>query len=193
MMQLAAVVVGVAIGLVIGWLLAVARSRRTLENALREAETSATAAISETIAVRKELESRKLETEGLRAELRDVENARAALDARADEMRQRFDEQQRMLGEAERKLSDTFRSLAADVLKNTNESFLTLAGERLNSLVYTCSTRNPSRRLIVSTEAKEPRTRRTASALFAAMELATARAAGSSSLSGRQASTAPRR
>jgi len=134
MMQLVAVVVGVAIGLVIGWLLAVARSRRTLENALREAETSATAAISETIAVRKELESRKVETEGLRAELRDVENARAALDARADEMRQRFDEQQRMLGEAERKLSDTFRSLAADVLKNTNESFLTLAGERLNSV-----------------------------------------------------------
>ena len=134
MMQLAAVVVGVAIGLVIGWLLAVARSRRTLENALREAETSATAAISETIAVRKELESRKVETEGLRAELRDVENARAALDARADEMRQRFDEQQRILGEAERKLSDTFRSLAADVLKNTNESFLTLAGERLNSV-----------------------------------------------------------
>ncbi len=134
MMQLAAVVLGVAIGLVIGWLLAVARSRRTLENALREAETSATAAISETIAVRKELESRKLETEGLRAELRDVENARAALDARADEMRQHFDEQQRMLGEAERKLSDTFRSLAADVLKNTNESFLTLAGERLNSV-----------------------------------------------------------
>jgi DNA recombination protein RmuC len=134
MMQLAAVVVGVAIGLVIGWLLAGARSRRTLENALREAETSATAAISETIAVRKELESRKVETEGLRVELRDVENARAALDARADEMRQRFDEQQRMLGEAERKLSDTFRSLAADVLKNTNESFLTLAGERLNSV-----------------------------------------------------------
>ncbi|HEY1851862.1 MAG TPA: DNA recombination protein RmuC [Candidatus Binataceae bacterium] len=134
MMELAAVVVGVAIGLVIGWLLAVARSRRTLEDALREAETSATAAISETIAVRKELESRKVETEGLRAELRDVENARAALDARADEMRLRFEEQQRILAEAERKLSDTFRSLAADVLKTTNESFLTLAGERLNSV-----------------------------------------------------------
>lgn len=134
MMELAAVVVGVAIGLVIGWLLAVARSRRRLEDALREAETSATAAISETIAVRKELESRKVETEGLRAELRDVENARAALDARADEMRLRFEEQQRILAEAERKLSDTFRSLAADVLKTTNESFLTLAGERLNSV-----------------------------------------------------------
>jgi DNA recombination protein RmuC len=133
MVQLAAVLVGIAIGVVVGWLLAFARSRRTLEAALREAETSATAAISETIAVRKELESRKQETEGLRADLRDAENTGAALDARADEMRLRFEEQQRLLADAERKLSDTFKSLAADVLKTTNESFLTLAGERLNS------------------------------------------------------------
>jgi DNA recombination protein RmuC len=133
MVLLAAVLVGVAIGAVVGWLLASVRLHRTLEAALREAETSATAAISETIAVRKELESRKQETEGLRGDLRDVENARAALEGRADEMRLRFEEQQRLLADAERKLSDTFRSLAADVLRTTNESFLTLAGERLNS------------------------------------------------------------
>jgi DNA recombination protein RmuC len=134
MVQLATVVVGVAIGIVVGWLLALARSRTALEAAIRDAETNATAALSETIAVRKELESRKLETEALRANLRDVENANAALDARADEMRQRFEEQQRLLADAERKLTDTFRSLAAEVLKTTNESFLTLAGERLNSV-----------------------------------------------------------
>jgi DNA recombination protein RmuC len=134
MVQLVAVVVGVLLGCAIGWLLAAARSRRTLERVVRDAETQATAAISETIAVRKELESRKQETEGLRADLREAENASAALDARADEMRQRFEAQQRLLGEAERKLSDTFKSLAADVLKSANESFLTLAGERLNSV-----------------------------------------------------------
>jgi DNA recombination protein RmuC len=133
MVLLAAVLVGVAIGVVVGWLLASIRSRRALEADLREAETSATAAISETIAVRKELESRKQETEALRDDLRDAENAGAALEARADEMRLRFEEQQRLLADAERKLADTFRSLAADVLKTTNESFLTLAGERLNS------------------------------------------------------------
>src|SRR5580700_10449860 len=115
MVQLVAVVVGVLLGCAIGWLLAAARSRRTLERVVRDAETQATAAISETIAVRKELESRKQETEGLRADLREAENASAALDARADEMRQRFEAQQRLLGEAERKLSDTFKSLAADV------------------------------------------------------------------------------
>jgi DNA recombination protein RmuC len=133
MVLLAAVLVGVAIGVVVGWLLASMRSHGILEAGLREAETSATAAISETIAVRKELESRKQETEGLRADLREAENDGAALEARADEMRLRFAEQQRLLADAERKLSDTFRSLAADVLKTTNESFLTLAGERLNS------------------------------------------------------------
>jgi DNA recombination protein RmuC len=135
MLQLAAgLLLGVIFGAIIGWLLASARSRKAIEGALREAETQATAAITETIAVRKELESRKLETEGLRIELREAENAGAALDARADEMRLRFDEQQRLLADAEHKLSDTFRSLAADVLKTTNESFLTLAGERLNSV-----------------------------------------------------------
>src|ERR1700719_1931576 len=145
MVQLVAVVVGVLLGGVIGWLLASARLRASLDRALREAETQtagavreaetqATAALSANIAVRAELESRKLETAALRADLREAQNARAALDARADEMRLRFEEQQRLLADAERKLTDTFRSLAADVLKNTNESFLTLAGERFSSV-----------------------------------------------------------
>jgi DNA recombination protein RmuC len=145
MVQLVAVVVGVLLGGVIGWLLASARLRATLDRALREAEsqtagavreaeTQATAALSANIAVRAELESRKLETAALRADLREAQNAKAALDARADEMRLRFEEQQRLLADAERKLTDTFRSLAADVLKTTNESFLTLAGERFSSV-----------------------------------------------------------
>ena len=134
MVLLVAVLLGILVGAAIGWLLSINQSRKTFEGAIREAETQATAAIAETLAVRKELESRKDETEELRADLRDVENARAGLDARADEMRLRFEEQQRLLADAERKLSDTFRSLAADVLRTTNESFLTLAGERLNSV-----------------------------------------------------------
>jgi DNA recombination protein RmuC len=145
MVQLAAVAVGVLLGCAIGWLWAGARARAALDRALREAEaqtsgavreaeTQATAALSANIATRAELESRKLETEALRADLREAQNARAALDARADEMRLRFEEQQRLLADAERKLTDTFRSLAADVLKTTNESFLTLAGERFGSV-----------------------------------------------------------
>jgi DNA recombination protein RmuC len=132
--QLAAVMLGVAIGAAIGWLFAIARSRSTLEGAIRDAETRATAATAETAAIRNELEARKLETERLRVDLGVAEKARAALDERTAGMQTRFEEQERLLADAERKLSDTFRSLAADVLKSTNESFLTLAGERLNSV-----------------------------------------------------------
>ena len=123
MLQLAAVSVGVLLGCAIGWLFAVVRSRREVDETLRDAQNQATAAIASTIALRSELESRKQETEDLRADLSEALKARAALDARADEMRLRFEEQQRLLADAERKLSDTFRALAADVLKSTNESF----------------------------------------------------------------------
>ena len=134
MVQLAAAVVGVLLGCAIGWMVCAARSRAAAASALREAENQATAAIAATIALRAELETRKQETEILRRDLREAQNAQSALDARADEMRLRFEEQQRLLAGAEQKLSDTFRALAADVLKSTNESFLTLAGERLNSV-----------------------------------------------------------
>jgi DNA recombination protein RmuC len=130
MVQLAALMVGVAIGFALGWLMVAARARAKLDGAIRDAETQATAAIAETIAVRKELESRKQETEGLRADLREAQNAGAALDARADEMRQRFDEQQRILAEAERKLSDTFKSLAADALRATSDDLVRRADEK---------------------------------------------------------------
>jgi DNA recombination protein RmuC len=49
-------------------------------------------------------------------------------------MRQRFEEQQRLLDTAERKLADSFRALAAEALKATSESFLTLASERFDSI-----------------------------------------------------------
>jgi DNA recombination protein RmuC len=130
MVQLAAMVVGVLLGCAIGSLFAAARARTTLDSAIRDAETQATAAIAETIAVRKELESRKQETEGLRTHLREAQNATAALDARADEMRQRFDEQQRILADAERKLSDTFKSLAADALRATSDDLVKRADEK---------------------------------------------------------------
>jgi DNA recombination protein RmuC len=130
MVLLVAMAVGVLLGCAIGWLWAATRTRTTLESAIRDAETQATAAIAETIAVRKELEARKQETEGLRAELREAQSASAALDARADEMRQRFDAQQRLLAEAERKLTDTFKSLAADALRATSDDLVRRADEK---------------------------------------------------------------
>lgn len=129
MVQLAAVGVGVLLGLTIGWLLAGARSR----TALRDAETQATAALAASIAVRTELESRKLETDQLRKDLAAAQTASVAMETRVVETQKRFDEQQRILAEAERKLSDTFKSLAADALRATADDLVRRADEKFKA------------------------------------------------------------
>jgi DNA recombination protein RmuC len=135
MVQLAAAVgVGILLGGAIGGLFAAARARAKFETPLRDALAKAAGHAAQAEAIRAELEARKVETDRLRSDLAAAQSASVSMETRVVETQRRFDEQQRILTEAERRLSDTFRSLAADVLKTTNESFLTLAGERLNSV-----------------------------------------------------------
>ena len=122
-----------ACGGAIGWLLAVVRIRSSLDQTVREAALSAAAASADAKAVRSELEARKLEADQARLHLREAEAALAAVTSREAVTRQRLDEEHRMLAEIELKFAETFKALAADALKSSNESFLTLASERLNS------------------------------------------------------------
>lgn len=133
-MQLIALGVGMVMGCVIGWLVAVAKVRTKFESARRGAEALAAAASAESSALRGELEGRRAECGDLRNKLNQAAAAQAALEARGDEMQRRFVEQRGLLDAAQQKLSDAFRSLAADALKNSSESFLTLATERFASV-----------------------------------------------------------
>jgi DNA recombination protein RmuC len=126
--------VALACGAAIGWLLALVRLRSPLDQAVREATLSAAAATADANAVRVELEARKLEADQVRMRLREAETSLAAATTRDAVTRQRLDEEHRMLAELERKFTETFKALAADALKSSNESFLTLAGERLDSV-----------------------------------------------------------
>jgi DNA recombination protein RmuC len=56
-------------------------------------------------------------------------------EVRMEERERGFSAQRAMLESSERKLTDTFKSLAADALENANQSFLTLADQRLGSVV----------------------------------------------------------
>jgi DNA recombination protein RmuC len=133
-MELIAVLVGAVLGGVVAWIAALARTREQFERTLRGAEALAAAASAESATLRSELEVRRSEIDDLRAKFDAASHARASLEARADEMHRRFEEQQRLLDNAERKFTDTFRSLAAETLKASNDSFLTLAGERFDSI-----------------------------------------------------------
>src|SRR5579863_9184010 len=130
----AAVVMGFVVGGAVGWMVAMSRARSRHEHVVLDAERRAAGAAAELGAVRGELETRRREAEQLGAALRQSEGEKSAAAARASEMHKRFEEQERILEQAQQKLSDTFKSIAADILKSSSESFLTLAGERFDSI-----------------------------------------------------------
>lgn len=86
---LAAVIVALAVGATVAWLVAA----RRWEGKLREAEV------------------------------------------RMEERERSFSEQRVLLESSERKLADTFKALAADALESANQSFLTLADQKLGSVI----------------------------------------------------------
>jgi DNA recombination protein RmuC len=133
-MEMLALLGGLAIGGLVGWLIATARTPAGFEAALREAAAGSAAAVAEAGALRAELESRKHDANALAERLYNSESAKAASDARAGEMQRQSEEQRRLIEDAERKLGNTFKALATDVLRNSSESFLTLASERFDSV-----------------------------------------------------------
>jgi DNA recombination protein RmuC len=56
-------------------------------------------------------------------------------EVRMEERERGFSEQKALIESSERKLADTFKSLAADALEAANHSFLTLADQKLGSVV----------------------------------------------------------
>jgi DNA recombination protein RmuC len=125
------VVVGILLGLLTGCLAGWWRGRGSSNTALREAEGRAAAGAGENSALRTELEHRTREIGELHQAVREAQVARAATEARGEELRHGIDEQRRLLQEAQSVLTDAFRSAAADALSRNNAQFLTLARENL--------------------------------------------------------------
>jgi len=141
--------VALACGAAIGWLLALVRVRSPLDQAARESALRAAAAAADANAVRVELEARKLEADQVRLRLRETEAALATATTREAVTHQRLEEEHRMLAEIECKFAETFKGLAADALKSSNESFLILAGERLDSARKQAAADLDARRLAI--------------------------------------------
>jgi len=121
---------GLLCGSLVGWMRGCAASDRVL----REAEARAAAGSGENNALRAELERCKHESAELYRALRDAEMAKAATEARGEELRRGIDEQRVILREAQSALTDAFKSLAADALSRNNDQFLALARENLSAL-----------------------------------------------------------
>lgn len=135
---LALIILGVAIGAAVCWLLTRSNATREYDRARRESDAER-ATLVERIA------GKEVQIEELRetldrecaqaAELR-TENSKtlaqlSAHQARLEEERKANQEKLALIDEAQKKLADAFKALSADALRSNNQSFLALANATL--------------------------------------------------------------
>src|SRR5271155_2355506 len=107
--------VGLAAGAGLGWMLCAAHGRDSGASALREAQERAARAESLLEEVRRHNGELQGETVRLRADASEYLSRAVAAQTRAAEFELNLKEQVNLLAGAERKLSDTFKALAGEV------------------------------------------------------------------------------
>ncbi len=131
---IAALIVGIAIGGAMAWLLARGRAEAAAADAIRGVEGRAAAADARVQELRTQIAAAHTDLASLRQALSKSEQARAAAEVHAEEEARQAAEQERLLEEAKSRLTDAFKSLAADALAGNNSSFLQLAEEKFKAL-----------------------------------------------------------
>lgn len=126
--------VGLALGAGLGWVISAARTKAGAGSILRDQETRTAAAEARVDEVRQQLASARGDFERLREDLRQAETTRAAAETRVIETERNLIEQKILLEEAKSRLTDTFKSLAAEALAGNNAGFLILAEEKFKAL-----------------------------------------------------------
>jgi len=121
---IAAVLVAVAGGAVVGWLAAGRRS-----------ESRASGAESAAAGLREQIASLKHDLAALQEERRGAGEARAAAEQRVQDIQSELDRERALLDEARARLTDAFNSLAAQALDSNSKSFLALANDKLGLIL----------------------------------------------------------
>jgi DNA recombination protein RmuC len=121
-----AVVVALASGVLLGWVLA---SREA--NRLQSESAGLSAQLGET---RKQVETSRVEAERMRKEMAVEQSLRTKAETERNSERAKVEEQQKFISEAQVTLREAFDSLAGRALEESNQRFLLLAQERLAAL-----------------------------------------------------------
>jgi len=114
------IVLGLLIGGVVAWLIASSRAK------------SAEAVNKE---LRGQIQQRDFEMNQIRSELDAERQSKVEALTRLEEAQKSFEEQKVLLETMKKEMTDTFNALAKSALESNNESFLTLASERLGKIV----------------------------------------------------------
>ena len=127
------VLVALAVGAVVGWVLAAARERARGEATLRTIEGTARAGQATADELRRSLGVSEDRAQVLAHELSAAQQARAVAETQTALLRRSLDEQKALLDSAEEKLGDTFRPWRRRPWPRTTQGFLTLAAEKLGA------------------------------------------------------------
>jgi len=138
--------IGLAVGGLIGWLLAANRSHAQFALRLEEAQQRANnaegraSAIQETLGeLRQQAEALRQAAEetaeSLRSRLELEQQARVQAETQWKEATERLEAEKKLLADAEAKLTDAFKALAGDTLVKSNQAFLELANKTFEKVL----------------------------------------------------------
>ncbi len=124
------VILGAALGGVVGWLLAAARTRDELQQQIRNESEQKVKAQAELASARGAIAD-SLQLHGrLEAEV----GLRAEAETKWRESQANLEEQKKLLEEARKTLTETFQALSAEALKSNNQAFIALAQSQFATL-----------------------------------------------------------
>ncbi|MGD0673344.1 MAG: DNA recombination protein RmuC [Candidatus Binatus sp.] len=115
---IAALIAGVALGALIGWLFARANAAGAIATAAQE---------------RAQREDLARELGELRDKLAIAQSEKVAADTELRNAKERIEQERALLDDAEKKLTDTFKLLAADALRTTSDDFIKRADEKFRA------------------------------------------------------------
>jgi len=146
MLYALAIIVGLAVGFLVAWLLATQRTRSQFAKIIEDAQIRASAAEGKAGALEATLQEFRTQAdqrsqkaaedfEKLRERLSAEEKARVKAETERKEALTRLEEEKTLLADARAKLTDAFKAVASDTLSSNSQQFLSLAKQALDTVI----------------------------------------------------------
>jgi DNA recombination protein RmuC len=135
MTGIAYLVIGMLIGVILGWFAAGLRMQKKNSEQLAGLQGKASGAEATVEELRQQVGRKDQDLSQLRMELSSERQQRAEAAVRLEESGKRLEEQKALFDTMKKELTDTFNALSSAALKSSSEDFLRLASEHLGKIV----------------------------------------------------------
>lgn len=128
-------IIGLIIGGLLAWFIASLSQQKRYTEQIAELERRASSAEAIVEERGRDIQKKEADISQLRNELDSERRARVEALTKLEAAQKSFEEQRRLLETMKAEMADTFNALSKSALESSNESFLTLASERLGKIV----------------------------------------------------------